>query len=176
MKQFEISRYERRPVACQEYDPRAAEVARVVAERIQSQAPGLAVEHIGSTSVPGCAGKGIVDLMLLYPNGQLTVARNVLADLGFQKQTGRDPFPEARPMRQGSVLYDGKTFPLHIHVIAVTAPEAGELRRFRDKLRADPQLVASYVAAKKAILADGVTDSIDYCNLKGAFVQRTLKD
>jgi hypothetical protein len=27
-----------------------------------------------------------------------------------------------------------------------------ELRRFRDRLRADPDLVASYVAAKKAIL------------------------
>jgi hypothetical protein len=43
------------------------------------------------------------------------------------------------------------------------------LRGFRDRLRADAALVAAYVAAKKAILADGCTDLIDYCNRKGEF-------
>jgi ubiquinone/menaquinone biosynthesis C-methylase UbiE/8-oxo-dGTP pyrophosphatase MutT (NUDIX family) len=37
-------------------------------------------------------------------------------------------------------------------------------------------LVASYVAAKKAILASGVTDSVDYCNRKGVFVEQALRD
>jgi putative acetyltransferase len=130
------------------------------------------VEHVGSTSVPGCAGKGIVDLMLLYPEGQLAAARQVLDALGFQRQSTRDPFPEDRPMRTGSVIHDGTTFLLHVHVIAASSPEAIELRRFRDRLRADPGLVASYVAAKKAILAAGVTDSVEYCIRKGAFVEQ----
>jgi ubiquinone/menaquinone biosynthesis C-methylase UbiE/GrpB-like predicted nucleotidyltransferase (UPF0157 family) len=134
------------------------------------------VEHIGSTSVPGCAGKGIVDLMLVYPDGQLAAARDVLDALGFQKQTTRDPFPEDRPMRTGSVVYDGTTFLLHVHVIATSSPEVQELRRFRDRLRADPGLMASYVAAKKAILASGVTDSVDYAIRKGDFVQGALWD
>ena len=43
---------------------------------------GLRVEHIGSTSVPGCAGKGIIDLMVLYPVGGLEHARQVLDSLG----------------------------------------------------------------------------------------------
>jgi hypothetical protein len=30
--------------------------------------------------------------------------------------------------------------------------------------------MAAYVAAKKAILADGCTDPIDYCNRKGEFI------
>jgi GrpB-like predicted nucleotidyltransferase (UPF0157 family) len=51
-------------------------------------------------------------------------------------------------MRTGSVVYDGTTFLLYVHVIAASSPEAQELRRFRDRLRADPDLVASYVAAK----------------------------
>jgi ubiquinone/menaquinone biosynthesis C-methylase UbiE/GrpB-like predicted nucleotidyltransferase (UPF0157 family) len=133
------------------------------------------VEHIGSTSVPGCAGKGIVDLMLLYPDGQLASAKDVLDALGFQRQTSRDPFPEDRPMRTGSVVHDGTTFLLHIHVIAASSPEAQVLRRFRDRLRADPELVGSYVAAKRAILASGVTDSVDFCIRKGEFVQQALQ-
>jgi putative acetyltransferase len=36
-------------------------------------------------------------------------------------------------------------------------------------------LVASCVAAKKAILASGVTDSLDYCIRKGEFVQGALQ-
>jgi ubiquinone/menaquinone biosynthesis C-methylase UbiE/GrpB-like predicted nucleotidyltransferase (UPF0157 family) len=171
-----IGPYENRQAVCQEYDRRTAEVARRVAARIRSHLPGVLVEHIGSTSVPGCAGKGIVDLMLLYPDGQLAAVRDVLDALGFQRQTNRDPFPEDRPMRTGSVVDDGTTFLLHVHVIAASSPEAGELRRFRERLRANPDLVASYVAAKKAILAGGVTDPVDYCIRKGAFVERALRE
>jgi GrpB-like predicted nucleotidyltransferase (UPF0157 family) len=169
-----IGPYEDRPAACQEHDPRSAEVAQRVAAVIQSQLPCGSVEHIGSTAVPGCAGKGIVDLMLLYPEGRLAAARAALAALGFQPQTTRDPFPEDRPMRTGSLVHDGKTFLLHVHVLATTSPEVRQLRSFRDRLRADPSLVAAYVAAKRAIVASGGTDSVDYSIRKGAFVVEAL--
>ena len=165
-----IGPYEDRQAVCQAHDRRTAEVARRVAASIRSHLPGVTVEHVGSTAVPGCAGKGIVDLMLLYPDGQLAAAREVLDALGFQRQTTRDPFPEDRPMRTGALVSDGTAFLLHVHVLAASSPEAEELRRFRDRLRADPDLVASYVAAKRAILASGVTDSVDYAIGKGAFI------
>jgi GrpB-like predicted nucleotidyltransferase (UPF0157 family) len=170
-----IGPYERRPAACHEHDPTAAAVARRVAALIEPHLPGAVVEHVGSTSVPGCAGKGVVDLMLLYPEGQLGTARDLLDALGFQRQTGRDPFPEERPMRTGSLGHDGTTFRLHVHVLAAGSPEVAEFRSFRDRLRADPGLVAAYVAAKRAILADGVTDSVDYAIRKGEFVSETLR-
>jgi GrpB-like predicted nucleotidyltransferase (UPF0157 family) len=36
------------------------------------------------------------------------------------------------------------------------------LQTFRDRLRADPTFREAYVAAKKAIIAGGVTDSLEY--------------
>src|SRR5262245_33121696 len=105
-----IGPYERRPAACRDHDPRCAEVARRVAALVEPHLPGAVLEHVGSTAVPGCAGKGIVDLMLVYPEGQLAAARDVLDALGFQRQSGRDPFPEERPMRRGSVEHEGTTF------------------------------------------------------------------
>src|ERR1700722_8828267 len=119
-----IGPYESRPAACRDYDPRSATAARIVADLIVSQLPNCVVEHVGSTSVPGLAGKGIVDLMLLYPPGRLAAARETLDRLGFQRQTSRDPFPEERPMRVGSVEHDGERFLLHVHVIAADAREA----------------------------------------------------
>ncbi len=72
------------------------------------------------------------------------------------------------------MVHDGETFPLHVHVIPVASPEVNEMRAFRDRLRADPELVAAYVARKRQIIAGGVTDSLEYCYAKGEFVQGVL--
>src|SRR5262245_52545386 len=170
-----IGPYANHPAACHEFDPRSGEVARKVAALIEPHLGGAVVEHVGSTSVPGCAGKGVVDLMLVYGDGQLTAARGLLDSLGFQRQTTRDPFPEERPMRTGSLLHEGMTFNLHGHVIAASSAEADELRSFGDRLRADRTLREAYVAARRAILADGCTDTIDYCNRKAEFVTEALR-
>jgi GrpB-like predicted nucleotidyltransferase (UPF0157 family) len=97
-----------------------------------------------------------------------------LAGLGFQKQTGRDPFPENRPMRVGSLEFEGKRYPIHAHVVARGAAEAADMIRFRDRLRADPDLRAAYVARKREIIRGGVADSIEYSDRKGTFVRETL--
>ncbi len=59
--------YEKRPAVCQDYQPRAAEVAQRIAKLIHSRLPDVVVEHVGSTSLLACPGKGVVDLMLVYP-------------------------------------------------------------------------------------------------------------
>jgi GrpB-like predicted nucleotidyltransferase (UPF0157 family) len=113
----DIGPYESQVAACRDYDPRAPLVAERIAGRIASRLPRVRIEHIGSTAVPGCAGKGTVDLMIAAADGEMDAVKTVLADLGFQRQVGRDPFPEDRPMRVGSVVHDGETYPLHVHVI-----------------------------------------------------------
>jgi GrpB-like predicted nucleotidyltransferase (UPF0157 family) len=152
------------------YDPEGPVVAQRLADAIAAAEPSLAVEHIGSTAVPGCAGKGIIDLMILYPTGLLPRAKQVLDQLGFQRQTTRDPFPEERPMRVGAMAHGGKQFRIHTHVLAADDPEAATLRAFRDRLRADYEYRAAYMAFKRRILAAGVTDSVDYAEAKGAFI------
>ena len=112
--------------------------------------------------------------MVLYPPGQLEDAKRVLADLGFQRQSTRDPFPEDRPMRTGSVQYQGNTFRIHAHVLASDSSEVEQLRTFRDRLRTDARLVAAYVAQKQEIIASGITDSVAYAEAKGSFVQKAL--
>src|SRR5688572_21181237 len=114
------------------YDPRFPEVARRVAALIEGRMPDARVEHIGSTAVEGCAGKGIVDLQLLYPPGRLAAARETLDGFGFQRQTGIDPFPEERPLRVGTIEDDGAIYRLHVHVVAEEDAEAEDLRHFRD--------------------------------------------
>jgi GrpB-like predicted nucleotidyltransferase (UPF0157 family) len=169
-----IGPYEPCPAVCRDYDPRAADVARQMAALIRSHLPQVEVEHIGSTAVPGCAGKGIVDLMILVPDGEMDNVKLLLDRLGFQPQTNRDPFPEDRPMRVGAWGHDGETFLLHVHVIPASSSEVEEMRFFRACLRGDPQLLKLYVARKREIIANGVTDSLDYCYTKGEFIKEVL--
>lgn len=169
-----IQPYEELPAACQDYDPRVVSVATHVAEVIHQYQPDLVIEHIGSTAVLGCAGKGVIDLMVLYSPGQLEITKTVLDQLGLQRQTTRDPWPETRPMRVGALEYDGKLFRLHAHVIARDSPEVTELRAFRDQLRHNPALLSAYVERKRQILAAGVTDAVDYSIAKGEFISALL--
>ena len=151
-----IGPYVRREAACAPYDARVVEVARRVSDEVRRHLPGVTVEHIGSTSVPGCAGKGVVDLMIPVEPGQLEPVKALLEALGFQRQVppaGHEPWPESRPMRQGSLEHEGTRFNLHVHVIPADSPEVEAHRRFRDRLRADPALREAYVARKREIIA-----------------------
>jgi GrpB-like predicted nucleotidyltransferase (UPF0157 family) len=170
-----IDRYTESPATCEPHDPATFDVARAVGDLIEGElrergVPGARVEHFGSTAVPGLAGKGVVDLLLLYPEGGLAAARDALAALGFQPQGTRDPFPEDRPMRLGSVLRQGRRYRLHVHVVADDAAEAAVLLRFRDRLRADPALRAAYEIRKREILAAGIIDTVDYAEAKTGFI------
>ena len=157
-----------------EYDPAVIDVARRTKELIEEAAPWSAVEHIGSTAIPGCAGKGIVDLMALYPLGRLGATRNAIDRLGFQRQMSGHVFPEDRPMRVGRIEHDGTAYNLHVHVVVADGPEAKSLRRFRDVLRADSALRDAYQAKKRAILGSGVSKPSDYTHAKGQFINAIL--
>ena len=166
-----IEPYEPGPPEFLPPDPEAAAVAEAVAAYIGAALPACRVEHVGSTAVAGLGGKGIVDLLLLYPPGGLADARDALAALGFQRQTGRDPFPEERPMRTGAVAWAGRRYRLHVHVVAAGDPEAAALLAFRDRLRASAELCAAYERRKREILAAGVRDGVDYSEAKTGFIR-----
>lgn len=170
-----VGEYRRAPAACHPHDPRAPEVARRVSELIREKLPGASVEHVGSTAVPGCAGKGVIDLLIPYSNDELEPLKSALEDLGSQRQGSRNPFPEDRPMRVGSLEYDGDAFRLHVHLVPADSDEPAELRAFRDRLRSDPALLEAYVERKRRIIPEGTTDSMDYAVAKGGFVQKALK-
>ena len=133
------------------------------------------VHHVGSTSVPSCAGKGVIDLLVAYPAGLLSTARKLLQALGFQGSASRNPFPEHRPMSLGSVHHDSRRYLIHAHVVSAQSPEVDELLRFRARLEMDAAVRAQYVAEKRRQLLEGVADSSDYALRKGGFIQAAVQ-
>jgi GrpB-like predicted nucleotidyltransferase (UPF0157 family) len=157
-----------------EYDPAAPAVAKRVIALIEAAAPFVKAEHIGSTAVPGCAGKGIVDLVTLYPRGRLDDTRKAIDSLGFQHQRAGHEFSEERPMRVGAIEYDGRVYRLHVHVVAAESAEAKSLYLFRDVLRRDEDLRDAYQQKKRAILQSGTSDPAGYTHAKGEFINAVI--
>jgi GrpB-like predicted nucleotidyltransferase (UPF0157 family) len=170
-----IGPYVSQPAEFCAYDPGVAGIAQQLGALIHGREPALQVEHVGSTSVPNCGGKGIIDLAVLYPEGLLARARAVLEEVGFQRQGGPEPFPEERPMRVGAVEHDGRVYRIHTHVIALGSPEHQELVWFRDTLCRDAAFRRSYEERKRTILAAGIQDSLEYCKAKGEFITKALE-
>jgi GrpB-like predicted nucleotidyltransferase (UPF0157 family) len=162
------------PAAFHPYDPNSAVVAGRVSRLITSGFPEGAVEHIGSTAVPDCGGKGVIDLLLMYPAGRLEAAKHALASLGFQRDPRPGIFSEERPMRIGSVRHHDVRYRLHVHVIAADSPEARRLQIVCDALRDDPALVQEYSQLKQALIERGTTDGPEYSEAKSDFIRRVL--
>lgn len=169
--QYSYIAYDDPTAVVRPWDDRAPAVADRVITLIDMVIPEGTAEHIGSTAIPGCDGKGVIDLMLLYRPGQIAVARDAVDYLGFQHHEVPGAHPEDRPVRIGTIDHEGETFRVHVHILAEDAPEVARQRHFHNTLRADPALVAAYVADKRRIATSGTAgDGGAYADTKGQFI------
>src|SRR4029450_13261721 len=156
-----IGRYRRLPVQVHQADPDAPEVARRLIALIAGRWPAIPAEHIGSTAVPGLAGKGIIDLLLAAPPAHIPAITKALLELGFHPQVPAT-FPPTRPMLWGTFRHGRTTYRVHVHVVPAGSPEVAALRGFRDALRADPRLRRRYAALKQTIVRGGPVDPVTF--------------
>ena len=156
------------------WDARGPAAAKSVMLILQAALPGIEIEHVGSTAVSGCDGKGILDLMLLIPDGRLSEVCAIIDGLGFQRQSGGKKHPDSRPMREGSFTFDGSVFRLHVHLIPERSAEVDRLRKFRDRLGANPELVVLYVEQKRRLIDAQILDRSTYTFGKKAFIESVL--
>jgi GrpB-like predicted nucleotidyltransferase (UPF0157 family) len=136
-----------------EYDP-------AWAERFESEAALIAgafgrtarqIEHVGSTSVPGLAGKPTVDIAVGVDGLDVVPAHlEPMTAVGFVYQ--RD---ETRPWERRFVKGDDFPRDVIVHVVEWRDSKWRDLIRFRDALRADPNLAAEYEQLKRHLLERG---------------------
>ena len=179
MSQRPILPYERAPLDLQPWDAAAVDVAQRVAELVNAARPDIAVEHIGSSAVPGLPGKNVVDVGVEVAPDDVPAVAHLLEELGFQRTTGPRAFPVTRPLFIGALDHDGRRHRIHFHVRPARHRVYGREHRrdlvFRDALRADPALRDAYTARKEAIASAGVTDTFRYSMAKTEWIRGTLE-
>ncbi|KZN67825.1 GrpB family protein [Pseudoalteromonas luteoviolacea] len=129
--------------------------------------------HFGSSSFK-VAGKGIIDISILYQQGQREQAVAYLESFGFTPQHSDNPFPDTRPRKDIGVLFNGEKFNIHAHVIELNSKEHHKQLTYKAHMLANPQDRAAYEAQKKAVLAAGKHHQDDYGKAKSPFVKDLL--
>ena len=161
------------PIVIANYDPAwparfDEEREAIVAALGEATGSIVAIEHVGSTSVPGLAAKPIIDIMI----GVRQVADGVpcitpIVQLGYECR-GEFGIPGRLYFRKG----EPRTH--HIHMVA----HEGEFWRrhvaFRDLLRARPDLVEEYARLKRELAAHYGGDRAGYTEAKTPFIESAL--
>lgn len=123
------------------------------------------IEHIGSTSVQGLGGKGIIDLALLTKREHLEELIDELTKIGYiyrpdVSNEDRAFFRIERP----DTLEETRRY--HLHVVFVDGKEWKNLIAFRDQLRKSPEDLKRYADAKKMAAEVSQEDTETYLKAK----------
>jgi len=159
------------PVEIFEYDPdwsvQFERVRRAVSSALGNVA--LAVEHVGSTSVPGLAAKPILDIdVVVRTTADVTNAIELLANIGY---THRGDL--GIPGREAFTAPDN-AYQQHLYLLASGAKPLEEHITLRDRLRADRNLVEQYADIKYRLASQYGDDREGYTEAKTEFIRRVL--
>ena len=168
-----IGHYQRVPVQVHQADPDAPQVARRLIALIATRWPATPAEHVGSSAVPGLAGKNTIDLLLAAEPAHIPAITQALLELGFQPQSPA-AFPATRPMLWGTFHHGPTEYRVHVHVVPAGRPEVAAMRGLRDALRADPVLRRRYAALKRAIVEHGPVDRVTFTTAKHDWIVAAL--
>jgi len=129
-----------------------------------------AIEHIGSTSVPGLSAKPVIDIMA--PVHSLELAKpaiDALPALGYCYS----------PYKAEVMHWFCKPSPAyrthHLHLVATGSDTWVECIAFRNSLRGNAQLAAEYLSLKQRLASEYALDREAYTEGKSMFIQSVVK-
>jgi GrpB-like predicted nucleotidyltransferase (UPF0157 family) len=155
----------------EEYNPRWPELFDNLRLRMSTLLDGMpaAIEHIGSTAVPGLLAKPVIDIdLLLRAATDLPLVVSKLASLGYAHRgdlgiTGREAF-RAPP----------NDLPHHLYVCPPGSLEYKRHILFRDYLRSHLEEAKTYARLKRELARKFGDDRDAYTQGKSSFVATIL--
>ena len=159
------------PIRLCPYDPRWPEQFRREAEKIRAALGdrALAVEHVGSTSVPGLCAKPILDILLLVEDAARE-ERYVppLEQAGYVLRIREPDWYQHR-------LLKGLGPPVNLHVFSAGCEEGRRMLSFRDWLRTHREDRERYAAAKRRLAQQTWRYVQNYADAKSQVVEEILR-
>jgi GrpB-like predicted nucleotidyltransferase (UPF0157 family) len=142
-----IGEVERQAIVVVDYDPAWPDRFRGEEAKIRAALgeAAIAIEHIGSTSVPGLAAKPIVDILLMVEDsGEEASYLPALEEAGYVLRVREPDFHEHRMFRTPEK-------DVHLHVYSAGSPEIERYLLLRDRLRENGKERDLYVRTKREL-------------------------
>jgi GrpB-like predicted nucleotidyltransferase (UPF0157 family) len=130
----------------------------------------LAIEHVGSTAVPGMTAKPIIDLNVVIERGGSDAVSDLLGELGYRHQ-GDLGIPDREAFKLEDPGLSARLPPHHLYVCPRDSEELKRQIAFRDHLRANPECASRLSELKRALCEQHGDDREAYMAGKSAMVR-----
>jgi GrpB-like predicted nucleotidyltransferase (UPF0157 family) len=169
-----MEKYGAGSIVISDYDPAWPTLFEQESARIKNALGSFvfAIEHVGSTAVPGLSSKPIIDLLVGVPSLKEAKERCV----GPLEELGYVYIPEYASWLPGELFFrKGLPGPWthHVHLMEPSCPRWEARLVFRDYLRAHPEAAHAYANIKRSLAASSIGDIEAYRTGKNIFVEET---
>ena len=170
------------PITLADYDPAWPALFEEERARLE-EAIGewaVAIDHVGSTAVPGLAAKPVIDIgvaLRSFSDGLFCITPLVQRGYVCMGEHGiprRIFFRKPTDSPSPGQTFNGVARTHQIHMYEVTHPEFLAHIDFRDYLRANPNAASDYQDLKRQLAARHGSDVEAYAGAKSDFVSRIL--
>ena len=169
-----INRTLAEPVVIVPYNPKWPEQFKIESKAIEAALGTYlqAIEHIGSTSIPGLPAKPILDILGgVFKLEDSTYYIPALEKIGYQYIP---EFEAELPERRYLTRTENNVMLVHLHLVETTSLFWRHHLAFRDRLRADDQLRDAYGRLKIELAEKYGTDRVGYTDAKSSFIVKAI--
>jgi GrpB-like predicted nucleotidyltransferase (UPF0157 family) len=145
-----------------QYEAEAAKIRAAVGDE------ALALEHVGSTSIPGLSAKPIIDIILCVADSSDEASYvPALTAQGYRLHLREPEWEQHRVMKGDDPM-------VNLHVFTLGSPELTRMVAFRDRCRAHPEELQLYLETKQALAGQVWRHVQHYANAKGEVVEAII--
>ena len=128
----------------------------------------IALEHVGSTSIPGLSAKPIIDIILCVADSSDEASYvPALTAQGYRLHLREPQWEQHRVMKGDDPM-------VNLHVFTVGSLELTRMVAFRDRCRTHPQELKLYLDTKQALAGQVWRHVQHYANAKGEVVEAII--
>lgn len=147
------------------YQEEKSKVERIMADKT------IAIEHIGSTAIPGLGAKAVIDFMVgVRDLLEVEPFIDPLARIGYE-HVYHEAFPNRRFFRRGP----WRAGTHHLHVYVYGSDEWNNQLAFRDYLIEHPEKLKEYDKLKKELSLKYPHDRAAYTSAKHPFINEIIQ-
>jgi GrpB-like predicted nucleotidyltransferase (UPF0157 family) len=132
----------------------------------------LDIQHVGSTAIPGCWAKPIIDIAIIIESLEKVEACILpLQQIGYDYK-GENGIPERHYFVK---LVEGDIHTFHIHMCKPDNVNLQNQIIFRDYLLTHPDIMQAYSQLKLELAARYPTDRESYTESKSSFIENMIR-
>ena len=141
-------------------------------KRLLKILPSSRIEHVGSTSIPGLGGKGIIDILVELKDKNWKKKQKNLINRGYQLIENGGDKNRIALMKNYGILLQRR---VHVHLVKINNPAWKEMTTFKENLLKSPKLVKEYAKLKKKAVKLAKGDGKIYRKIKNNFIKNNSK-